>query len=92
MPDGRVRLAIVIINYKTAELVIQCLGSLQEEIVQGNCRVIVVDNCSSDGSPERIRKWVIEQDCVKRIDIIVSPTNTGFAGGTISAFERWMPS
>jgi len=81
MPDGAVRLVIVIINYQTAQLVIQCLGSLRDELLQENCRVIVVDNCSSDGSPGQIQKWIEEHDSLRLIDILESPSNTGFAGG-----------
>lgn len=47
-------LLIVIVNYKTPDLTINCLKSLSNQIVKiKNSHVVVVDNNSQDGSPEK---------------------------------------
>ena len=50
---GPKTVAIVILNYKTPDLVVDCLQSLEEQIEPG-VDVIVVDNASNDGSAEKI--------------------------------------
>lgn len=47
-------LSIIIINYKTAELLIDCLSILYNDPVAGEFETIVVDNASGDNSRERI--------------------------------------
>jgi N-acetylglucosaminyl-diphospho-decaprenol L-rhamnosyltransferase len=81
MPDDRVKLAVIIINYKTADLVIQCLRSLQGQIVEANAQVVVVDNASHDGSVAKIEDWIVTHDGEKRVDLVESATNAGFSGG-----------
>jgi GT2 family glycosyltransferase len=46
---------VIIVNYKTADLTLQCLKSLYENIPgKYTLEIIVVDNASNDGSVERI--------------------------------------
>jgi len=66
-------LSIIIVNYNTRELLKQCLQSLR--IHNPLAEVIVVDNASSDGSPEMIR---IEFPDAKLVPL---DKNLGFAGG-----------
>ena len=51
------KLLIVIVNYKTAGLTVDCLRSLAAELpgVAGVTRVCVTDNASGDGSIEQIQ-------------------------------------
>ena len=50
-----VRVLAVILNYRTPELAIQCLGSLEHEVKQiGSMHVAVADNASGDGSVDKI--------------------------------------
>lgn len=50
------KLLIVIVNYRTPELTVDCLRSLRDEVgqVEGGARVVVTDNASPDDSAERI--------------------------------------
>ncbi|OGM64509.1 hypothetical protein A3A52_02925 [Candidatus Woesebacteria bacterium RIFCSPLOWO2_01_FULL_39_14] len=70
------KLSIVILSYNTKNLLRICLRSVKKAQKNGLIlQVIVVDNASSDGSPEMIKKefsWV---------ELIVSKTNLGYAGG-----------
>jgi len=75
------QLAVVIINYKTPQLVIDCLGSLLPEIVELKAKVVVVDNASQDDSCELIQRWINDQACSDKVLLISSADNTGFSGG-----------
>jgi N-acetylglucosaminyl-diphospho-decaprenol L-rhamnosyltransferase len=81
MPDGRVKLAVVIINYKTPDFVTDCLSSLLGQLDGTAARVIVVDNFSQDASVAAIRAWIVAQDDRKMIRLIESATNSGFSAG-----------
>ena len=51
-PPGTTRLLVVIVNYRTSGLTIDCLRSLEAEVIAlpGELRVVVTDNASGDGS------------------------------------------
>jgi len=60
-PSSPVRLLVVIVNYRTADLTIGCLRSLEPEIrALPEAEVVVADNASGDGSAERIRRAIEE--------------------------------
>lgn len=66
-------LSIVIVSYNTREITRQCLESIRRETRDLNYEVIVVDNNSTDGSVEMIRRdfgWVT---------LIRNDENKGFA-------------
>ena len=54
------RLGIVIVNYRTADLVIACVRSLREATPRPG--VVLVDNGSGDGSAERIAAAIKAED------------------------------
>ncbi|MBE8232877.1 MAG: glycosyltransferase family 2 protein [Endozoicomonadaceae bacterium] len=78
---GEVLLAIVIINYKTPQLVIDCLNSLISEIKDIDAKVIVVDNHSGDDSCQLIQAWIDKSSISAKVILIPSKTNSGFSGG-----------
>lgn len=49
-----VRLSIIIVNYNGGELVMRCLQSLQVHPPQVDHEILVIDNASNDGIPDRI--------------------------------------
>ncbi len=79
--DGRVQLAAVVINYKTPDLVMQCLSSLLSQLDSVTFRVVVVDNCSHDGCVPAIANWIAAHDGKNIVRLIESETNVGFSGG-----------
>jgi GT2 family glycosyltransferase len=80
-------LAIVILNYRTPALTIQCIDSLRPELIDvPDARILLVDNASGDGSMDQIRAATL--DLHHRIDFIASDTNLGFAGGNNLALQR----
>ena len=66
-------LSVIIVNRNTRELLAACLRSIAELPDRVVCEIIVVDNGSSDGSPE----MVIER--FPSVHLIRNQTNTGFA-------------
>ncbi len=76
------RLLIVIVNYRTPALTIDCLNSLEPEVRElENARVVVADNASGDGSPERIRDAIEEHRWSSWASLRALERNGGFAYG-----------
>jgi GT2 family glycosyltransferase len=46
--------SIIIVNYNGGQIVLDCLQSIYQHLNMDSCEVIVVDNCSKDGSQEAI--------------------------------------
>jgi len=69
-----VNLAIIIVNYNTCEDLRNCLCSIRASEGELSYEVVVVDNCSSDGSVDMVRSehpWVQQ--------VIASEHNGGYA-------------
>ncbi len=77
----RLDLAIIVLNYRTPDLVIDCLCSLDGQVLPGTQRVVVVDNCSGDGSADRIESAIQEHGWGDWACVVRSPVNGGFAAG-----------
>lgn len=80
------KLAIIILNYKTPDLVVDCLNSLQNQIEPG-IDVVVVDNASNDGSVERIEQEISLNTWESWCRVLPSPINGGFAAGNNYALK-----
>ena len=65
-------LTVVIVNYNVRALLQACLRSVLASQGRHTFEVIVVDNCSSDGSAEMVSEF-------PEVRLIVSPSNDGFA-------------
>jgi GT2 family glycosyltransferase len=76
------RLWIVIVNYRTAALAIDCLRSLSLEIgdVAGS-RVAVVDNASADSSVAKLSATILREGWSSWASVIQSDRNGGFSYG-----------
>src|SRR6056297_1410269 len=80
-PARRRALLVSIINYRTADLTLQCLRSVLPEIAGRDAEAVVVDNRSDDGSAEAIAAWIAAQDPPVPVRLVRSATNSGFSGG-----------
>ncbi|MEA5510786.1 glycosyltransferase family 2 protein [Crocosphaera sp. UHCC 0190] len=74
-------LAIVIINYRTPHLVIDCLQSLQPQIEVNRHRVMVVDNDSGDESVPILKQAIADNHWQSWVTLLPSPVNGGFSAG-----------
>lgn len=71
---------VVVVTWQRRELVLDCLDSVAAQTVA--CRVIVVDNASTDGTVDAVRsRW-------PQAELVVLPKNRGFAGGVDEAIRR----
>jgi N-acetylglucosaminyl-diphospho-decaprenol L-rhamnosyltransferase len=75
------RLAIIILIYRTPKLVIDCLASLEQEVQIDRDSVIVVDNASGDNSVELITQAIATHQWENWVKVIPSPINGGFSEG-----------
>jgi GT2 family glycosyltransferase len=80
-PGARKHLCVVVINYRTPDLVADCLQSLVPELDATSDAVVVVDNHSDDGSVAEIEDWLVANDAKKLVRLIRAQRNLGFSGG-----------
>ena len=88
------RVIVLIVNYRTADLTIDALASLEPEIgAATDAQVVVVDNASEDGSYERIGAAVAARGWGSWATVLAAPSNGGFSSGNnfglAWALERW---
>ena len=81
-----IKITIIILNYKTPDLVVDCLNSLVNQIEPG-IDVVVVDNDSNDGSAERINEQISLNSWGSWSRVMCSPVNGGFAAGNNFAIK-----
>ena len=75
-------ITIVIVNYRTAQLTINCLHSLVEEVAKiPQTSVVIVDNNSGDASIDQIQGVINSKGWQSWASVIASPRNGGFAYG-----------
>ena len=75
-------LTIIVINFRSPQLTIDCLGSLAPELAAfPGVHVFVVENGSGDDSARRIGEYVESAGWRPWCSLQVSDTNRGFAGG-----------
>lgn len=86
-------LLVVIVNYRTADLTLNCLRSLVSEVstVPGT-QVVVVDNASGDGSAEKIAQTIATQGWDSWAAFISAERNGGFAYGNNLAIRPALES
>ena len=77
--------SVVIVSFNTRDTTLRCLRTLEENLTgfgEGESEVIVVDNASSDGSVEAIKRDF------PSVQLIASPVNEGFGVANNHAFAR----
>lgn len=80
MSNSGARVGVVLLNWNTGELTADCIRSLKEGS-QRPWRILVFDNASTDGSPDRLERDFPE------IQLVRNPTNQGFAPANNRAAE-----
>jgi hypothetical protein len=82
----QIDISVVVVNYNTGELTKECVKSLYRHI-PGHVafEVFIVDNASTDGSQDTLRKLLEEHT---DIQLIFSGKNSGFAGANNRAIAR----
>lgn len=75
-------LSIVVVSFNTKELTVKCLQSIYQKSWKNKYEVWVVDNASSDGTTEAVRKLF------PTVKLIEGKENIGFAGGNNLALKK----
>ena len=83
------RVAVIVINYRTPDLTVGCLESLESTMEEHpEWRVVVVDNCSGDDSVERLKATIAERAWSRWVELVPSPVNGGFSAGNNVGIRR----
>ena len=72
------KVSIVVLCYNQLDYTKQCVQSVLENTAYPNYELILVDNCSEDGTADYLRMVEKQNEHVK---IVINETNRGFAGG-----------
>lgn len=84
---------IVIVNYRTADLVIDCLASLAGQVQGlGKVRVVVADNDSGDGSAAKMSAAVEREAWSGWAEVMALGRNGGFAYGNNAGIRKALSS
>jgi GT2 family glycosyltransferase len=75
-------LSVVIVNWNTRELLLNCIESFYRTVKELTFEIFVVDNGSSDGSPDSVRRRF------PNIELIQNQRNLGFARANNEALRR----
>ncbi|RDC59684.1 hypothetical protein HME9302_00876 [Alteripontixanthobacter maritimus] len=73
---GQPDLSVLLVNWNTRQMTLECLQSIYDETVRTDFEVIVIDNASKDGSVEAIREQF------PQVRLIVETENHGFGRAT----------
>ena len=74
-------LLVVILNYRTPDLTIDCLRSLRDEVAPAQARVVVVDGGSADGSARQIGEAIQAAGWGDWASLLPLEHNGGYAAG-----------
>ncbi len=80
-PSSKSRLLVVIVNYKSADLVCQSLEKVIPQLDNNLDFICIVDNDSQDNSVEVINHYISENNVENSVELIVSRINGGFSFG-----------
>ena len=85
--EARFSVAVVVVNYRTPELVISCLEKMKHTLAKEYVELVIVDNHSEDESITMISAWAKQQTFSARITIIETSFNGGFSYGNNQGIE-----
>ncbi|HEX8523010.1 MAG TPA: glycosyltransferase family 2 protein [Tepidisphaeraceae bacterium] len=87
------KLLVVIVNYRTADLTIACLRSLVDEIASiPSAEVVITDNASGDDSIARLSAAIAQNGWSQWARLMPLSENGGFAWGNNAAIEPALKS
>ena len=81
-----VEVCVVIVNYRTPQLTLDCLDSLAPEVAdRGDVQVVVVEGGSGDDSAPRLAAGIADRGYGRWVRLDARRENAGFAGGNNAA-------
>jgi GT2 family glycosyltransferase len=82
MTTNNIDLSIIIVNWNTKQLLLNCIASIYRTVHQPSFEIFVVDNNSTDGSVEAVAK------AHPAVNVIANTANLGFARANNVALRR----
>lgn len=76
------KLSIIIVNWNTGQLILDCLRSVFRDLTTSEVEVFVVDNASTDGSPQKVAGQF------PQVMLVQNSENAGFARANNQALQR----
>lgn len=88
------RLLIVIVNYRTPGLTVDCLRSIEPQVraMNGDAKVVLTDNLSPDDSVAQLRAAIDANGWQNWVDFRPLPSNGGFAYGNNEGIKPYLES
>ena len=74
----RPKVSVIVLTYNNLALTQDCINSVEAHSDDVDLEIVIVDNASSDGSPEYLSSWAASRSNVK---LILNSDNRGFAAG-----------
>lgn len=87
LPAKQVSALLVTVNYKSESSTLALLASLERLNGFSSLEVILVDNCSGEGSLERLRTAIAP---LSNVELIESATNLGYFGAAKLACDHYL--
>jgi GT2 family glycosyltransferase len=70
--------SLIILTYNNLSLTQQCLESIIDDTIYPNFEIVVVDNCSTDNTPQYLQDFSKQHSNVR---VILNDSNRGFSAG-----------
>ncbi len=87
------KVAVVIVNFKSADLAVECLRSLEPELARyPGSRAVVVENASADGSTQRLVTAVETENWHAWVRLMPLRINAGYAAGNNAGIRMLLSS
>ncbi len=83
--EERVKLAVILVNYNGKDYNEACIESVRANRIDGEMRIIVVDNASGDGSVQRLRERYAGEEWVELLEL---EDNYGFSYANNAGIRR----
>lgn len=74
----KTEIVLVVLHYLLAEETIKCIESFENRIDTSDYKIVVVDNCSGNGSVERLQQYFKSN---KKVYFVFNEANLGFSAG-----------
>jgi GT2 family glycosyltransferase len=85
MIKKRPDISVIVLNFNTKNITIDCLKSVLEKTKDVSFEIILVDNNSTDGSKSALGKYA---KAIEKIELILNNENSGFTGGNNIGIKR----
>ncbi len=92
--NNRLKLIIVILNFRDTQVTLDCLDTLAPCTLWNNneARVVIWENGTGAQAVALLKDYIQKKQCEKWVELLVSPENLGFTGGNNRVIERALQS